>query len=349
MANYGVLKGKAVAFKRDDDDDPHSEVLMNVDGASFRIAINVRSSRGPTHQRLVEYLIKHDLKHPIVDHARKLGTGWHDLTDGREDGAAIDYIRSNLFRATEMKPMPHFVSGPDNDLFEYVEDLLQRAIDDSDAIIYAFGERWGPEPGKRDQYFDFTPGAGVHLIHMNQGGRGDQKKPYRDGALLFEFPRSGTVSGLFIKFQNQVWHTDERDATPLEGAPAVPVQPIPPAGTAKPWPVVAADSPYFMARIVAAMVSPNAGAPEFVTILNSSGDRLEFDDWQILDRQDRSDRIAGAIDPGHAATFPLSGQGAMMSGKGGTITLLDSRGLKVDGVAYTERDAKTKGRPVVFL
>jgi len=33
---------------------------------------------------------------------------------------------------------------------------------------------------------------------------------------------------------------------------------------------------------------------------------------------------------------------------GGTITLLDARGLKVDGVAYTAAQAQVEGRPVVF-
>lgn len=47
MKNYGVLKGSAIAYKRDDDQDPHSELLMSVDGESYWIAINVRSSRGP--------------------------------------------------------------------------------------------------------------------------------------------------------------------------------------------------------------------------------------------------------------------------------------------------------------
>jgi uncharacterized protein YukJ len=171
MKNYGVLKGTAVQYKRDDDQDPHSELLMNVEGVSFRIAINVRSSRGPVQKRLIEYLILPDIKHPIVDLSRELPEGWNDLQDGVKDGAAIDYIRSNLFRATDMKPITHTLPGPNNDLFERVEDLLQRAIDEEDAVVYAFGERWGPEEGKKDQYFDFLPGNGVHLIHMNQGWR----------------------------------------------------------------------------------------------------------------------------------------------------------------------------------
>ena len=351
MKNYGVLKGRVVEHKRDDDDDPHSELLVDVAGVSFRIAVNVRSSRGPVHKRLVEYLILHDVRHPVVDRARELPVGWNNLTDGVRDGAAIDYIRSNIFRATDMKPIVHLAPGPNNDLFEHVEDLVQRAIDEDGAVIYAFGERWGPEKGKEDAYFEFEPGNGVHLIHMNQGGEGDARATFRDGALIIDFPRSGTASALFVKFQNQVWHTHEDDATPIVDAPAVPEVPIPDTGPVEPWPVVAPDSPYHLARIVAAMVNPRADDPgrESVTILNISDRRLDLQGWKILDRNDNANTISGAIEPGEAILVRLDGRGAQLSNKGGTITLLDDRALKVDGVAYTKEAARAEGRPIVFV
>jgi uncharacterized protein YukJ len=350
MKNYGVLKGIAKQYKRDDDQDPHSELLMDVGGVSFRIAINVRSSRGPVQQRLIEYLIIDDVKNPIIDSARELPIGWNDLKDGNKDDAAIDYIRSNIFRATDMKPIVHMAPGPNNDLFERVEDLLQRAISEDGAVVYAFGERWGPETDKKDVYFDFLPGNGVHLIHMNQGGDGDGNGTFRDGALVIDFPKSGTASALFLKFQNQIWHTNEEDGTPILDAPAVPVVPISASGTINSWPVVASDSPYHLARIVAAMVNPPADDPghEFVTILNTSDRILDLANWKILDKQDKAETISGSIKPGEASVIQLSGNVAQLSNKGGTITLLDSQGLKVDGVAYTKNDAKVEGKPIVF-
>jgi uncharacterized protein YukJ len=350
MKNYGVLIGKAVKYQRDDDRDPHSELLMNVKGQSFRIAINVRSSRGPIDERLIEYLIVNDIKHPVVDRARELPEGWNDLKDGVKDDAAIDYIRSNIFRGTDMKPIVHTAPGPNNDLFERVEDLLQRAIDDKSAIVYAFGERWGPEDNEPDKYFEFEPGNGVHLIHMNQGGKGDGNGKFRDGALIIDFPKSATAVALFLKFQNQVWHTSEQDGKPLKDAPKVKEIQIPDSGKIDPWHVVADDSPYHLARIVAAMVNPIGEDPkhEFVTILNTSDRTLDLTNWQILDRLDQAETISGSIEPGAASVFKLSGNGAQLSNKGGTITLLNAEGLKVDGVAYTKDDAKAEGKPVVF-
>jgi uncharacterized protein YukJ len=351
MKNYGVLIGKALEFKRDDDENPHSELLMEVAGVKHRIAINVRSSRGPVHKRLIEYVILNDFQHPIVDQARKLKQGWNNLADRKDDGAAIDYIRSNIFRASDMKPIVHTQPGPNNDLFEKVEDLLQRAIAEDGAVVYAFGEKWGPENDKEDQYFKFLPGNGVHLIHMNQGGAGEKNGTFHDGGLIFDFPKSKTNVGLFLKFQNQKWHTDEQNATPIKTAPSVPEITIPDTGMIEPWPIIASDSPYHLARIVAAMVNPVSTDPgkEFVTILNTTDRTLELVNWQILDQLDHADTISGTIQPGEAATFKLSGQGAQLSNKGGTITLLNSDGLKVDGVAYTKNQAKAEGRPVVFM
>ena len=350
MKNYGVLKGRPKSITRDDDNSPHSELLVEAEGTEYRIAINVRSSRGPVVKRLVEYAIIDDVRHTVVDEAKKLAAGWHDLQDGRDDGAAIDYVRSNLFRASALRPLVHTQPGPDNDLFEKIEALLRRAIEDAGAFVYAFGERWGPEHNKPDQYFGFRPGNGVHDIHMNQGDPGGGNATFQDGALLVEFPASDITSGLFIKFQNQVWHTDETDGTPLVDAPMVPPIEVPGEGPIAPWDPVPTNSPYRLARIVGALINPykNDVGMESVTLFNTSPDALKVDGWRILDAHDKADTLAGEIPVGEARTFLLSGKGAQLSNKGGTISLLDARGLKVDGVAYTRADARREGAGFSF-
>ncbi|PSM31346.1 DUF2278 family protein [Haliangium sp. UPWRP_2] len=343
--NYGVLKGYAKDFRRDDDDDPHSELLMVAKGDKHRIAINVRSSRGPESQRLVEYVILDDVKHPLLDHARTLGEGWTPM-GGTNQG--VDYIRSNLFRATDMKPLPHTQSGPDNDLFEKVEDLIQHAIS-ANAPVYAFGDKWGPEPSKPDQYFGFGPGNGVHKIHMNQGDRENANAKYQDGALFVEYP-SGRTSGLFMKFQNQAWHTDETHGNPLADAPnALPIVPAL-VGAIAPWRVVPKESPYHLARIVGALVNPQGTdeAHEMVTIYNTSSAVINLKGWKILDAHDREEPLSGTVHPGHALNIVFTGHGARLPNIGGTITLLDPRGLKVDGVSYSRKDGRHEGGAITF-
>lgn len=350
MKNYGVLKGSAVAYKRDNDADPHSELLMSVDGESYRVAINVRSSRGPIQKRLVEYLILQDLNHPIVERARALPEGWNPITGAPHTTAAIDYIRSNLFRVKDLKPLIHTKPGPNNDLFERVEDLLQRAIRDEQAMVYAFGERWGPEATKKDQYFQFKPGNGVHLIHMNQGGAGDDGGRYRDGALMVDFPGTGMTNALFLKFQNQAWHTAGERAMPIAGAPEVPEILIPETGAIEPWAVVSPDSPSHLAQIISAMVNPLGSdrGNESVTILNTSSEILDLSGWSLMDERERRHSLSGSVRPSETITVTLASGGLQLNNAGGTITLLDGRDLKVDGVAYTAAQAAVEGRPVVF-
>lgn len=347
MDEYGVLKGRALAFKRDDDDSPHSEVLLEARG-KHRIAINVRSSRGPVTKRLVEYLVLQDVRHPLLDYARTLREGFTSLVGAQQAARGVDYVRSNLFRAEQMAPIVHTQPGPDNDLFEKVEALIERAVA-SNAIVYAYGGKWGPEPQKPDAYFDFLPGNGIHLIHMNQGDQENPNGKYQDGALFVEFA-SGETAGLFLKFQNQTWHTGEDSGDPLPDAPRVPPIEPPPAGPIEPWPVLPPNSPYHLARIVGALVNPKGVDPglESVTIFNTSARDLNLTGWQLLDRSDHADRLDGRLPFAEARTFRLSGRGAQLGNNGGTITLLDDRGLKVDGVAYTQADARAQGRGLAF-
>jgi uncharacterized protein YukJ len=348
MKNYGVLKGRALEIARDDDADPHSEVLIVSVGRKSRIAINVRSSRGPQATRWIEYLMLPDVKHPLLDHARTLSEGFTDLRGEQQHAQGVDYIRSNLFRAEQLAPIVHTQPGADNDLFEKVEALLERAIS-SNATIYAYGEKWGPEEEKPDAYFDFLPGSGIHLIHMNQGDAENANGKYQDGALFVEFA-SGETAGLFLKFQNQAWHTDEDTGDPLEDAPNNPPLEPPPEGPVPPWPVVPEGSPYLLARIVGALVNPGGSDPglETVTLFNTSDGPLDLEGWQLLDRNDHADPLQGILPVAEARTFKLTGKGAQLGNKGGTITLLDARGLKVDGVAYTQADAAAQGRGLAF-
>ena len=55
---------------------------------------------------------------------------------------------------------------------EKIDQFVQRAMADQEALVYAFGERWGPERNTTDKIFGFSPGNGVHDIHMNQGNAG---------------------------------------------------------------------------------------------------------------------------------------------------------------------------------
>jgi hypothetical protein len=111
-----------------------------------------------------------------------------------------------------MIALPFDVPGPDNDLNEKIDYHVQTALVEEDAMIYAFGERWGPEPHVRDKYFGFKPGNGIHDIHMNQGSVEEFQKyngVWQDGGMLIHLPSDDRWVAVFLAFQSQCWHTDD--------------------------------------------------------------------------------------------------------------------------------------------
>lgn len=187
LKQYGVLKGKAINKIIGQGSSPHYEVHLIDDTTDYRIAINVQSALAPSE---LLYLVVDDFKHPILEKLRGLATGFTAL-QSTPNNMALDFIRGNLFDAKQMRPLPHNVPGPDNDLNEKIDAYVQRAIGDELASIYAFGERWGPEARVKDKYFGFLPGNGIHDIHMNQGNVGkfiQDDGVWQDGGLLFHFP-----------------------------------------------------------------------------------------------------------------------------------------------------------------
>jgi uncharacterized protein YukJ len=60
------------------------------------------------------------------------------------NGGGLDYIRANLFNRLDMRPLPSSLPGADNDLSDQLEHFIKRAIQEPDATVYAFGQRWAP-------------------------------------------------------------------------------------------------------------------------------------------------------------------------------------------------------------
>jgi uncharacterized protein YukJ len=339
LKHYGVLVARAIERRREGGtDSPHYQIrLADGVGATYRAAVNVMSQESPSE---LLYFIDDDLRHPITGTLAGLTPGWHQL--GPRGG--LDFVRGNVFSRAGMRALPPDVTGPDNDLADVLDHFVQRAIDEPDALMYAFGEPWGPESA-RDKVFGFRPGNGVHDIHMNQGNstrfRGDDGV-WQDGGLLLHFPGESRWVGIFLAFQSQAWHTD--DAT--GHAIAAPVPNPTPTPTPVPAPV-ADDAPV---RILAAMVNPNGGAPEHesVVLLNASPVAVDLAGWRIADRMSQTCALPSVrLDPGAVLTVPLR-ENVQLGNKGGSITLLDQAGLKVAGVAYTADQAKREGWTVTF-
>ena len=208
---------------------------------------------------------------------------------------------------------------------------------DENAVLYAFGERWGPEKSTKDKIFGFLPGNGVHDIHMNQGNDDRYKKDdgvWQDGAVLIHYPTMNQWVGIFLRFQSQAWHTDDTTGHRLGDDPVV----FPPT-TANPDGTV---------RIVAALVnSKQSPEIETVTLVNASPGAIDLKGWNLADKQKKKLPLQGTIGPG-AATLITVKKPMELSNQGGIITLLNDGGLKVDGVSYTKAQASNPGWTIVF-
>jgi len=331
---YAVLKGVVIGHREATGNSPHYQVRVVDDTTNYRISINVRSEANPKD---LEFILIPDFHHPILAALHELPLGMKRLGSTRQErsdsGIALDFIRMNLFNRDDMKPIPPFLNGPDNDLNEMIGKYVEFATGDEKNRIYAFGEPWH-EPTTPDKYFGFLPGNGIHDIHMNQGNLIKKHKGedgvYQDGGLIFYIAAEGRYVGYFTKFQSQAWHTDDEEGHALDGEPGGPE----------------ADH---TVRIVAAMVNPVGPAPEreTVTLLNTTPQPIALDGWMLVDKARNTMSLAGALPSG--GTVQIAVQPPMqLSNQGGTITLLNAAGLKVHGVAYTKGQAGREGETIVF-
>jgi uncharacterized protein YukJ len=329
METYGVLKGYAVDRRLGQGSSPHYQIHIVDTDSDYRIAINVRSTIAPYD---VEYLVDDRFTHPITTELQDLPLGFTRLDDRRPGAIALDYIRGNLFQRDKLIPLPFNVPGPDNDLNEKVDAQIQRAIGDEQALVYAFGESF--HNNRRDRYFGFMPGKGMHNIHMNQGNTGrfeSENGVWQDGGLLIHFPLMDQWVAIFLKFQSQVWHTDEVMGRSIIEMPQL--IPTRPAG---------------MVRIVAALVNPaDSPAQKTVTLLNTSPSSVDLTDWAIMDKFQNRRSLSGLLEPGSTQIITIATP-MQLSNNGGIITLLDDQGMKVDGVSYTREQAHKPGWSVVF-
>jgi uncharacterized protein YukJ len=343
LNNYGVLKGRAIGRRLGSGSSPHYQIhIVDEAGTHYRIAINVRSQLAPSE---LMYYIKPYFVHPLTSTVEVLPSGFSRLAPNSGSGA-LDLIRGNLLQPGMMTPLPPDLPGPDNDLNEKLDQIVQRAMADEEALVYAFGERWGPESNKADKYFGFLPGNGIHDIHMNQGNVGSFIKDdgvWQDGGALFHFPLQRQWTAVFLKFQSQSWHTDDRTGhTMAEGEEGEPRNPDPIA----PQPTEAL--PDGLVRIVSAMVnSIESPEKEWVNILNTSDRAISLAGWQLADKQKAKMPLSGTIEPGATLRIDIQPPVAL-SNQGGIITLLNQNGLKVHGVSYTKQQANQPGWTIVF-
>lgn len=211
---YAVLKGRVVDRRRATPGSLHYQILVFDGQQHHRVAVNAQSAT-PRHEVL--FHVDEGFDHPIVQEMARLPRGLTRISDPAST-LALDYIRDGLFEPGDMRPIPYELAGDDNDLNDRLDRIILPAMADPAAHIHAFGEPWGPER-RRDRYFAFKPGRGIHNIHMNQGNGGRfaaENGVHQDGALFVELPpaRGGGWAAVFLAFQSQSWDTSDENGEP---------------------------------------------------------------------------------------------------------------------------------------
>ena len=213
LKSYGVLKGEIIGSLPDADDD-HYQILVEAESKKWRIAVNVKSAATPSE---VLYIGRTGLPAGLTKQLTALKPGFTKLKSVA-GGLAQDFVRGGLVEIKKMIALPPDKPGDYNDLREMIDNAVGLSVADPVSSVFAFGEKWGPEK-KKDKYFHFTPGQGIHDIHMNQGNAKKWRNAdgiWQDGCLMFHLPAKKQWRAIFLAFQSQSFKTDDKTGHAIE-------------------------------------------------------------------------------------------------------------------------------------
>lgn len=353
IRDYGVWKANPVCYSieyKEDDKSPHLSLFFSEEGLSphpdkkncqtsrknkeipglFRAAVNIKS--GDRAESRLTYWVNHNMKdHPIVNSLTDLSAGFHELDESEStpSGMRLDFIRSNLFSINTGRVLPHAEPGSDNDI-DVLEPEVQQAIE-QEADIYMFGE-------------PFDDRKGIHNMHMNQGNVKRFQRDdgvFQDGGLLIHFPDSGKWVGLFMGFASQAVHTDDNTGRAI---------------TSETWgdyletrqgdPELTENSVSIDEASVPESDDPRARRPS-VTLTNRNHQKMPLSSWKIQNSAGELQSLPRGAVLGAKYRQSFDIPNVHLSDLGDTLTLLNEKGLKIDGVSYGSQHEGGR-QPVVF-
>lgn len=325
-------------------DTNHFEIKLDTGTEFYRIAVNVRSQDGSMLMTYVDENYQHEICERLLEEFPDPGN--YNINDAAaRQQFGLDFLRRNMVGDfNRMVLLPNNAPGLDNDLEEKLTAILNKSKADPQARIFAFGEQW-PSTTKPDRYFPEIKDQGLHDIHMNQGnprGSHDQDNGvFQDGGLLIYFPVLSRWTVVLLAFQSQfntlnpaTLHTDDITGNRIDGS------------TGGGHPV---DN---QVVIVGALVNPKGveSGKEKVILMNTTSETASLNNWQLIDKNRRAFIIKNiSMQPGSTAEILISaGSDFNLSNQGGTISLLNDKGLKTSGVQYTKSQAKSEGKVIQF-
>jgi hypothetical protein len=241
--------------------------------------------------------------------------------------------------------------GATDDLQDVLVAYLKQ-VREQNGELFVFGAKFptpGQQPNPRPIDREFRTVQGVHDVHMNQGNPkpgpfADDNGVFQDGGLVLRF--GSRHAGLLLRFQTQWLPTDNAMGHRLPGAQPIPAGGSLPGDGGRPTPVT-----HPTVYIERALVNPKGEDPgtEAVVLGNTTTGSVDLNGWSITDKNDNSEIIRGVLLPGgESRTVVLSGSGAQLGNKGGTIILKNAAGEQAHAVSYSKEDAGQENRYIRF-
>jgi uncharacterized protein YukJ len=324
----------------------HFEIKLNTGGEFYRIAVNVRSQDGSMLMTLVNENFQHEICQRLLDSFPQNGNFVINDTAKRKQ-FGLDFLRRNMVGDfNNMVPLPNNAPGLDNDLQDKLNLILDKSKADVNARIFAFGVQWA-STSQADKYFPEIKDQGLHDIHMNQGNpKGSHEQDngvFQDGGLLIYFPSLNRWTAILLAFQTQfntlhpnTLHTDDQSGNRIDGT----------GGGGSGHPI---DGNVV---IIGALVNPkgNERGKEKVILMNTTDADISLNGWKLVDRTRQEFVINNlTIRAGSTAEVKISANSNFNLGNnGGTISLLNTQGIKISGVQYTKEQGKVEGQIVRF-
>jgi uncharacterized protein YukJ len=342
-SNYGILRGRVDVFKREDNfSTPHLQIrIVDDQDQAWRAAVNVLSG----DQSLVIFHRVDPLQnHPILATLPQVAAGFTLLPSASSPASsALDYFRAPLFDWPTGVAVPQTGPGANDDLQDVLVTYLKQ-LRDQNGELFVFGSKF-PEPGQpadpRPIDHEFHTVQGIHNVHMNQGNSASasfakDNGVYQDGGLILKF---GTrYVGLFLRFQTQWLPTDNTTGYRSPGAKPIPAGGSPATGGGT-GPTSVTHPAVYIER---ALINPLGNDPgkEVVVLGNTTTVLVDLTGWSIVDKNNNAEVLHNvALPGGESRNVVLSGNGAQLGNKGGTITLKNVAGDQVHAVSYSKDDA----------
>ncbi|WP_428071058.1 DUF2278 family protein [Chryseobacterium gambrini] len=323
----------------------HFEIKLDIGGDFYRIAVNVRSQDGSMLLSYVDENFQHEICSRIL--SAFPNNGVYDInTVAQRKQFGLDFLRRNMVGDfNNMIPLPNNMPRLDNDLEDKLRLVLDKTKADPQARIFIFGEKW-KSTDNQDRYFPEIKDQGLHDIHMNQGNKNSHEKDngvFQDGGLLIYFPSLGRWTVVLLAFQSQfntlnpnTLHTDDTTGHRIKGTDESKVNLI-------------IDNNVV---IIAALVNPKGEEKgnEKILLLNTTNTDISLKKWKLADRNNQTFEINNnSIKAFGTEEIIITTESNFNPGNsGGTITLLNSAGLKIHGVQYTKDQAKDEDRLIKF-